>query len=73
MVGGFIISYLFHLPVRNIGMDMKNPPTAQARLTLDFWRYLLALVKERGVILSIWVDLGPIIGRMLYRMTGNKL
>lgn len=31
------------LPVRNIGMDTKNPPTAQALLRLDFCRYLLPL------------------------------
>lgn len=24
------------LPVKNIGIDMKKPPTAQTRLTLDF-------------------------------------
>lgn len=36
------------LPVKNIGIEMKNPPTAQTRLTLDFCRYLLPLSeKER--------------------------
>lgn len=46
-------------------MEMKNPPTAQARLTLDFWRYLLALEEERGVILNIWVQL---LGGCLYKI-----
>lgn len=32
-----------NLPVKNIGMDMKKPPTAQTRLTLDFCKYLLPL------------------------------
>lgn len=33
----------FHLPVKNIGIDMKKPPTAHTLLTLDFWRYLFPL------------------------------
>lgn len=32
-----------NLPVKNIGMLMKKPPTAHTRLTLDFCRYLLPL------------------------------
>jgi hypothetical protein len=31
------------IPVKNTGIEMKNPPTAQTRLTEDFWRYLLVL------------------------------
>lgn len=34
---------LVYSPVKNIGMEMKNPPTAHTRLTLDFCRYLLPL------------------------------
>lgn len=39
-------------PVKNIGMEMKNPPTAHARLTLDFWRYLLALQEDIALLAS---------------------
>lgn len=37
---------LGYSPVRKIGIDMKKPPTAQIRLTLDFCRYLLVLRKD---------------------------
>lgn len=32
-----------HLPVKKMGIDIKNPPTAHTRLMLDFCRYLLPL------------------------------
>lgn len=34
-------------PVRNMGMEMKKPPTAHTRLTLDFCRYLLPLKPDQ--------------------------
>lgn len=36
------------LPVKNIGMEIKNPPTAHTRLTLDFCKYLLPLLKKNN-------------------------
>lgn len=35
------------MPVRNMGIDMKNPPIAQVRLILDFSKYLLSLNKSK--------------------------
>lgn len=35
--------HFLNLPVKNIGMEIKKPPTAQTRLTLDFCKYLLPL------------------------------
>lgn len=39
----------FYEPVKNIGMEMKNPPTAQTLLTLDFCRYLFPLEEIRKI------------------------
>lgn len=38
-----MIQKVVNAPVKNIGIEMKNPPTAQTRLTLDFSRYLFPL------------------------------
>lgn len=42
----------FFLPVKNMGIDIKNPPTAQTRLTLDFCKYLFPLQINKKEIIN---------------------
>lgn len=37
------IQKVYNAPVKNIGIEIKNPPMAHTRLTPDFSRYLLPL------------------------------
>lgn len=54
------VTYYWHmincciiLPVKNMGIDIKNPPTAHVRLTLDFSKYLLSLPSKFGDLTSL--------------------
>lgn len=65
------------LPVKNMGMDMKNPATAHARLTLDFCRYLLVLKQRRSISKLIYgrhLDLThrPLLSEALTNLTANR-
>jgi hypothetical protein len=40
--------FLLNSPVRNTGIEMKNPPTAQTRVMEDFCRYLFVLETIRN-------------------------
>jgi hypothetical protein len=41
------------LPVKNTGMLMKKPPTAQTRLIDDFCRYLFVLKHKKRIHIYI--------------------